>query len=225
MSFMDNVDRLELSLIRVKEVSSKTASPSGPFTMSFSSPFSSIIREAEPGEREIFRYVGPKSTPQQTHAPPSSSHQALFELNPPKPSTPLRPSTTSRGVVTDPEILLGAALKLVDGYRPMPRKRKLIVSLFEKYEGLKDSIMALEEAVETVRPLLSALFPSIVFSRSELLISDADISPLSFAIPSVRRVSTDPIGRSFRRRLGRRACSSSTSSFSRAWPLHSRANA
>ena len=46
--------------------------------------------------------------------------------------------------------------------RPMPRKRKLIVSLFEKYEGLKDSIMALEDAVETVRASLPFVSLSMI---------------------------------------------------------------
>jgi hypothetical protein len=76
----------------------------------------------------------PKTTQTTTHAPPSSSSQPLFLVNPAVQSTPLRPTAASRaaqnngshaggdaaayseaGGVTDPEVLLGAALKLVDG--------------------------------------------------------------------------------------------------------------
>lgn len=88
MSFLESLDRLSLTLHKVSAVAvrflrvraasprrqckvlradhlartlsyqSHAANPIGPFTTSLEQPFGSILRDAEPGEREMFRYVG-----------------------------------------------------------------------------------------------------------------------------------------------------------------------
>ncbi|CED84762.1 hypothetical protein [Phaffia rhodozyma] len=144
-SFMALLDRFETNVAKITEASSHPAAPAGPFSVSMSRPFPANVRDANPGERELFKYVGPKHTSTTAHAPPASANQTLFEVTSVQPVTPLRNRSANASSTVEPDVLLRAALKLVDGYQPMPRKREFIIQLMDQYELSRQTNEELDE--------------------------------------------------------------------------------
>ncbi|KAH7345381.1 hypothetical protein B0J17DRAFT_702791 [Rhizoctonia solani] len=142
MGLLDSVSRLSLSTDDILTASNRTIADVGPFTDALlgKHQITDIIRDAEEGEHALF------------------THRSLDVGGVKGPVDP-RPVAVGGGVAgtgvrereQDVDVILGAALRLVETYGSMPRAKSLIEDLLDRASEARSRISLLEDELEELK--------------------------------------------------------------------------
>ncbi|CAE6470513.1 unnamed protein product [Rhizoctonia solani] len=142
MGILDSVSRLSLSTDDILTASNRTIADVGPFTDALLGKhlITDIIRDAEEGEHALF------------------THRSVDLAGVKGPVDP-RPIAVGGGVVgtgvrereQDVDVILGAALRLVETYGSMPRAKSLIEDLLDRASEARSRISLLEDELEELK--------------------------------------------------------------------------
>lgn len=153
MGLLDSISRLSLSTDDIFTASNRTITDVGPFTDAVLGKhvITDIIRDVEEGERTLFTHrvvdVGGVKGPVDVR-PVAVGLSAAVGPGP-------GPAVPDREV--DVDLLLAAALRLVENYGSMPRAKGHIEQLHDRAEEVRSRISLLEEELEELKSAGSAL--------------------------------------------------------------------